>query len=116
MSKNCTSINALTKSKRKKNRKKFSFECAVKKRKTRKVELTQEKTSKAIKLYLLNNADFKAQVNPEDIKKISEKYLIFEALSLELHIVLEILQKFNPFMQEKWPQVIQYTKLTKEKQ
>lgn len=49
----------------------------TKKYKIRKIESTQKKKLKLIKLYLLNNTDSKTQINHEDIKKIPEKKSIF---------------------------------------
>lgn len=69
----CTFTNALTKLKQKRNHKKNSSKHAVEKRKTRKIELIQKEISTSIRLYLLNNANPKAQINLKDVKKISEK-------------------------------------------
>lgn len=73
MLKNCTFTNMSTKSKQKKNRKKNNFKRAAKKRKTHKNELIQKNTSKSIKFYLLNDANPKARINPEDVKKSLKK-------------------------------------------
>ena len=112
----CIPINMLTRPKHKKNRKKNSFEHIAKKYKMRNVESTQEKTSKRIRLYLLNNANPEAQVNPEDVKKISKKESILRAPSLELRMVLEILQKSDPFAQKKSSQAVWHAKLAEERQ
>ena len=88
-----TLTNASMRPKHKKNRKKNSFECVAKKHKTRNIELTQEETSKLIRFHLLKDASLEARVNPEDVKKISEKESIFGAPSLELRTVSEILQE-----------------------
>lgn len=100
MSEDCIPTNALIKLKQKKNHKKNNSEHAAKKRKIYEVKLIQEKTSKLIKLHFLNNADPKAQVNFKNVKKVSEKKSIFEALFLKLRIVLEILQEFDLLAQK----------------
>ena len=112
----CTPTNASTRPKRKRNRKKNSSECAAKKHKTRNVESIQEKTLIPIKLYLLNDADFEAWVNPEDVKKISKKESIFGTPSLRLRMVLEILQESDPLAQEKRPQAVWHAKLIEKRQ
>ena len=82
----------------------------------RNVESTQEETSRLIKLHLLNNANPEARVNPEDVKKISEKESIFGTPFLELRTVLKILQESDPLAQKKQPQAVWYAKLTEKRQ
>lgn len=72
---NCHSANVSTKHKWKKTK---TFEKhAAKKQKRYNTELSQEKSSKSIKLHFLRDVDFKVRVQHENVKKIFEQELIF---------------------------------------
>lgn len=49
----------------------------------------------------MNDNDLNVQVKHENVKEISAKKSDFEALSIKLHTILQILQEFDPFTQEK---------------
>ena len=56
--------------------------------------------SKPIRLHLLRNNDFTTRVKREEIKRISERKLVFGTLSFELCTVLQVLQETDLLAQK----------------
>ena len=102
--------------KHKRRRSKPSVKRAAKKQKRRNAELSQKKSSKPIKLHLLLDIDPEAWIQRKNVEKISEWESIFEAPSLELRTVLQILQESDPIAVKKQPQAVWHTKLIEEGQ
>ena len=77
---------------------------AKKKLKKNKIDAKlSEKMSKPTKFYLLRDDNLATRVKCEEIKRIFEKKLIFSALFLKLHTILQVLQETD-FLRRRYTQ------------